>query len=57
MEGIVESHYLRCPYCGGRADLVDHRCLGCGALATKVVWEATSPELAMISTRKIYVRY
>lgn len=47
--GVVEAHYLLCPECGGRADLVDHRCSGCGLLATEIVWEQGSPELALVS--------
>lgn len=52
MIGEVESHYLKCPYCGDRADLTDHRCLSCGALAVKIVWEPTSPELALVSRKR-----
>ncbi len=50
--GVVERHYLLCPYCGDRADLVDHRCLSCGAAAVAVVWEPSSPELALVSRKR-----
>lgn len=49
--GIVERHFLLCPFCGDRADLTDHRCLGCGALAVAVVWEPSTPELALVGAR------
>lgn len=52
MIGVVERHYLLCPYCGDRADLIDHRCLSCGALAVAVVWEPSSPELALVSRKR-----
>jgi hypothetical protein len=50
--GLVERHYLLCPYCQDRADLIDHRCLSCGALAVAVIWEPSSPELALVSRRR-----
>lgn len=49
MNGIVEAHYLKCPYCGDRANLRTHRCMTCGALAQYVVWKHDTPELAMIA--------
>lgn len=49
--GIVEKHYLKCPFCPGRADLTDHRCLECGAQAVAVVWSSSTPELALVSRR------
>lgn len=50
LAGIVEAHYLLCPYCGDRADLESHRCMGCGALADHVAWDArdVSSEMAMV---------
>lgn len=50
--GRVEAHFLLCPFCGGRAALLDHRCSSCGALAEAVVWrrlEEWSPELALVT--------
>jgi len=49
MKGIVERHYLKCPYCGSRADLETHRCMTCGAEAIYIMWKHDSPELALIS--------
>lgn len=54
--GLVEAHYLLCPYCGGRAALDSHCCSRCGALAESVNWrpppgESWSPELALVSRR------
>lgn len=51
-EGVVEAHFLKCPYCGDRANLTDHRCLGCGALAAAVRWEPSSPELALVTPHR-----
>lgn len=50
--GIVERHYLLCPFCGNRASLVDHRCSGCGAKAEYVVWSSGSPELALVGQKR-----
>jgi hypothetical protein len=50
MEGIVEAHYLKCPFCRkGRSDLYAHRCTVCGATAVAIVWKHDSPELALVA--------
>ena len=49
MDGIVERHYLKCPFCpDGRANLETHKCK-CGATAVKIEWVHESPELALIA--------
>lgn len=51
--GVVERHYLLCPFCGHRQDLVERRCIGCGAKPVAVVWEAGSPELALVGRPRV----
>lgn len=48
--GVVESHYLKCPVCPGRAALDTHVCPGCGARAVAVQWDTplVTPELVMV---------
>jgi hypothetical protein len=52
-QGIVERHYLKCPHCFDRANLEDHRCSNCGALAVSILWTEPiirqTPELVMVT--------